>query len=184
MSRIAVFLRGINLAGHNRLAMADLRTSLGEAGFSNVETLLQTGNVLLEPSGRSRRQVADEVERIIADRHGLDLTAVVREPQELRTVLASGPFLGDEENLSRLHVVFLETPVDTEAAAAIDPRRSPPDRFLVSGDVIYLHYPNGMGRSKLTLSYIEGALGVRGTARNWNTISKVSESLDADAQAE
>jgi uncharacterized protein (DUF1697 family) len=181
MSRIAVFLRGVNVAGHNRLSMADLRDSLRAAGFSTVETLLQTGNVLLETSGRNRRQVAKQVEEVIANHHGLDVTAVVRDAEELRTVLASGPFLGDEDNLSRLHVILLETPVDAVAAEAIDPQRSPQDRFQVSGDVIFLHYPNGMGRSKLTLSYIEGALGVRGTARNWNTISKVSRSLDADS---
>ncbi|MGA8039479.1 MAG: DUF1697 domain-containing protein [Acidimicrobiia bacterium] len=181
MSRIAVFLRGINVARHNRLSMADLRESLRTTGFSNVETLLQTGNVLLEASGRDRRRVADQVTEVIADRHGLDVTAVVRDAEELRTILASGPFLGDEDNLSRLHVVLLETPVDAKAAAAMDPQRSPGDRFHVSGDVVFLHYPNGMGRSKLTLAYIEGALGVRGTARNWNTISKVSKSLDADS---
>jgi uncharacterized protein (DUF1697 family) len=72
-----------------------------------------------------------------------------------------------------LHAVFLESKPPSDRVARLDPERSPEDRFVVSGREIYIHYPGGSGRSKLNLAYIEKQLGLSGTARNWNTVTKL-----------
>jgi uncharacterized protein (DUF1697 family) len=76
-----------------------------------------------------------------------------------------------------LHVVFLDRAPTQDRIAALDPGRSPPDRFSVSGKHIFVEYPNGSGRSRLSLDYFEKTLGVAGTARNWNTVTKLGELL-------
>jgi uncharacterized protein (DUF1697 family) len=157
--------------------MADLRRSLTLAGFDDVETILQSGNVLLEPGNVDASTLANRVTDLIAADFELDVPVIVRTRRQLSGVLASNPFLDDEANQSRLHAVFLQKKAAASNIEDLDPDRSPPDRFSVKGDVVYLHYPNGSGRSKLTLDYLERKLGVIGTARNWNTIGKIEASL-------
>jgi uncharacterized protein (DUF1697 family) len=100
---------------------------------------------------------------------------MVRARDELAAVTADHPFLDQATDLSRLHVVFLEGTPGPDRVADLDPDRSPPDRFEVRGSEIYLVYPNGQGRIKLSLAYFERHLGVAGTARNWNTVTKLLE---------
>jgi uncharacterized protein (DUF1697 family) len=177
VSRVVAFLRGINLGGHNKVRMADLRAAATDAGFSQVETLLQTGNLLLDDEGWGTRELASAVGDLIEDRFGLSVAVILRSGDQLARVLGDDPFLEDEDNLSRLHIVFLEGAPEPSDVASIDLQRSPSDRFQVVDDVIYLHYPNGMGRSKLTLAYLESKLRRRGTARNRNTVLKVADKL-------
>jgi uncharacterized protein (DUF1697 family) len=77
-----------------------------------------------------------------------------------------------------VHAVFLESEAPPDRVAALDPDRSPPDEFEVSGREIFVHYPGGSGRSKLDLAYFEKQLGVAGTARNWNTVTRLLSMLD------
>jgi uncharacterized protein (DUF1697 family) len=157
--------------------MGDLRESLTAAGFSSVDTLLQTGNVLVDAGSRSPRLVAGAVRKVIASGFGIETDVIARTGPALEACLAANPYISEEPDRSRLHMIFLETAPGPEVAAALDPLRSPPDRFTVQDDVIQLHYPDGMGRSKLGLDYFERTLGTRGTARNWNTVSRVSVML-------
>jgi uncharacterized protein (DUF1697 family) len=100
---------------------------------------------------------------------------ILRTAKELARVAGRNPFLDHEPQPSRLHVIFLDAEPARGAQSKLDPDRSPPDRFRVDGREVFVHYPNGMGRSKLTAAYVERQLGVRGTARNWNTVLKLVE---------
>ena len=175
MSLAVALLRGVNVGGHARLSMAELRSALSNQGFDGVQTYLQSGNVVLDPGRRLLQELPTALETAIADKFGLEVRVIVRAKDDLAAVAAAHPFRDDDSDHSRLHVVFLETAPAACKVADLDPDRSPPDRFEVKGREIYLCYPNGQGRSKLGLAYFERVLSVAGTARNWNTITKLLE---------
>jgi uncharacterized protein (DUF1697 family) len=157
--------------------MNDLRSTLTNLGFEDVQTYLQSGNVVLEPGDRAPGDLARAIEAAISDGFGLEIRVMVRSSEELATVAESHPFFDGGSEPSRFHVVFMDVVPDAAKLADLDPDRSPPDRFEVKGREIYLAYPNGQGRSKLSLDYFERVLGVAGTARNWNTVTSVLEML-------
>ena len=103
----------------------------------------------------------------------MDVAVLLRTLADLQKVTARNPFAGDESDPTRLLVVFLDRAPDAPAASQLDRDRSPPDRFALRDREIYLHVPNGFGRSKLTLDYFERRLGVTGTVRNWRTVTKI-----------
>jgi uncharacterized protein (DUF1697 family) len=156
--------------------MSDLRSALTSFGHDNVVTYLQSGNVVFR-SEAAEKGIAAGIEQQIASELGLDVAVLLRTPQELDEIAAGNPFLEDEADFARLHVVFLEGAPDRAAIAGLDPERSPPDRFATGSRdrEIYLHLPNGSGRSKLTIDYFERRLGTRATARNWRTVLRLVE---------
>lgn len=175
MTRYALLLRAVNVGGANRIAMKDLATALADAGLEEVRTLLQSGNVLCA-SDRREAGVTALAEAAIRDGFGLEVTVVVRSAAELARVAASSPFgaPGEELDPTTLHVAFF-TAAPTKDAAAVDQSRYAPDAFVVAGRDAYISYPNGSGRSKLTLAALERDLGVPGTARNWSTVQRLAE---------
>ena len=171
----AALLRGINVGGARTLPMRDLEELVRTLGHEDVQTYIQSGNVVFRAAGTSSAGLADGLERAITDRFGLDVRVIIRTPAELTRIVADSPYPVAENEPSRLHVVYLDRPPKAAEVAKLDPERSPGDAFAVLGREIYLHLPNGLGRSKLTLDYFERRLGVAGTARNWNTLLKLIE---------
>jgi uncharacterized protein (DUF1697 family) len=178
-ARVAL-LRAVNVGGRNRVPMAELRTALQAAGLENVSTVLQSGNVVFDASC-SDAEVAAAIRSAIAEAFGLDVAVVVRTAAEMRRIAGANPFLegGDSRDPATLHVAFLEGEPTARAAAGLDPNRSPPDACVVRGREVYLSYPGGSGRSRLTLGYVEQTLGVQGTARNWRTVERLASMLVA-----
>jgi uncharacterized protein (DUF1697 family) len=172
MRTYVALLRGINVGGRNKIAMSELKSSLSSHGLQDVVTYIQSGNVVFRSTG-SAGDLAGDIEQRIAEDFGVSATVLLRTPAELKTVAQSNPFLSGEPDLSKLHVVFLRDRPAANAVAGLDPERSPPDELSVRGREIYLHLPNGSGRSKLTIDYFERQLGVAATARNWNTLIKL-----------
>ena len=172
MATQIAFLRGVNVGGRNRVPMAALRDALEAAGFTNVRTHLQSGNVLVDtetPAGTTSERIAGTIE----DAFGLDITVLVRTPAQIARL--ANPFLDVEPDGAKTHVVFLAEKPAGARVEKLDPERSPPDAFAVVGRELFAHYPNGAGRSKLTLDYLERTLDTRGTARNWNTVCALLE---------
>jgi uncharacterized protein (DUF1697 family) len=171
-------LRAVNVGGRNSVSMAALREALAGRGLDDVSTVLQSGNVLFS-SSKSEAAVAKLVQGTIAETFGIDGAVVVRSAAEVAAVAAHNPFLqsGEERDPKTLHVAFLEAAPARAAVAKLDPVRSPPDAFDVRGREVYLSYPDGSGRSKLTLAYLERVLGVEGTARNWRTVERIGQRL-------
>jgi uncharacterized protein (DUF1697 family) len=173
-SAYAVLIRGINVGGKNKLPMAELRAALAEAAYEDVATYIQSGNVVVR-SEASPGAVGRGIGRVIEDEFGLPVQVLVRTHAELVALAGANPFLPVTDDLAKLHVVFLDAEPKAASVAGLDPDRSPGDEFNVSGREIFLRYPSGSGRSKLTLDYFERRLGVAGTARNWNTLLKLIE---------
>ena len=176
--RYVALLRGVNVGGRNKLPMADLRDIFSAAGYSAVQTYIQSGNVVFEAeqdlAGRTPEIVTESIRR----RFGYETVVVVRSREELRQVAASNPF--DTSGDPRfLQVAFLGDTPDAEAVSRLDPQRSPPDAFAVRGRHVYLHYPAGVARSKLTNEYLAAQLQPASTMRNWRTVLRLLELAEA-----
>ena len=173
-STFVALLRGINVGGRTLIRMADLRALFESLGFADVETYIQSGNVVFESSGEDATTVAGRIEDAIEREHGLRPTVVLRTPGELARIAKANPLLAAGAPESKLHVVFLDRGPAKGAAARLDPERSPGDELVLKGRELFLHLPNGAGRSKLTLDYLERTLGVRGTQRSWKTVLELA----------
>jgi uncharacterized protein (DUF1697 family) len=171
-TRQIVLLRGINLAGRNRVAMPALREALEEAGFEDVRTYLQSGNVLLS-SGASPKRVAQLCEKEIASRFGLEIAVVVRTRDELADVVARNQ-LGDvASDPKRYQVSFLDGKLPPETVRKLEAAAAPRERFVADGREVYAWHPEGVARSKLWALLAGRGLGVTATARNWTTVTKL-----------
>jgi uncharacterized protein (DUF1697 family) len=171
MATYVALLRGVNVGGNRKLPMKELAPALAELGLEDVVTYIQSGNVVFRgPAGKAK--VAAQLEQAIDRRFGLDVTVMLRTPAELKKVIAANPYAKDTANV---HVAFLDRKPAAAAVKKLDPDRSPPDEFAVVGSEVYLHFPNGYGRTKLGGDYLERVLGVRATARNWRTVTKLLE---------
>ncbi len=179
-----VLLRGINVGGHRKVPMAELRDGLEAAGFESVQTYIQSGNVIVDGGSSDRAEIEARVREVLADRFDLDDVSVIamdrgrmetaRDASE-REFPRSG---GDADQHDRFtHVVFLHSAPSDERRQAIDADTYAPDRFVldVHDGVGELHvaYDAGAGASKLTLDVIERAFGVRATARNLRTVDRL-----------
>ena len=176
--RYVAFLRGVNVGGKNRLPMTDLRDIFTGAGCAAAQTYIQSGNVVFEAAQDFAKRVPEIVTRAIRRRFGYETAVIVRSSEELRQVVASNPF--DTSGDPRfLHVAFLDDTPGAEAVSRLDPKRSPPDEFAVRGCNVYLHYPNGVARSKLTNEYLAAQLQTTSTMRNWRTVLTLMQMVDA-----
>ena len=177
MSLQLALLRGINVGGRSRVPMKELVAAMEEEGFTNLSTYLQTGNILFESDDSDAGILPTRLQELIAGLFGTATPVILRTPEQLARVSSGHPYLADEDTPAKLHVMFLDLEPDPADVAELDPDRAPGDRFVVDGREIYLHYPNGAGRSKLTTDYFERRLGVTATARNWNTVLKLQSMM-------
>jgi uncharacterized protein (DUF1697 family) len=166
------FLRGINVGGHNRVPMTDLRELFAGLGYPDASTLLQSGNVLFGAGAADLASLTARLEREFEAMFGFASRFVLRTRDELADVAVRNPFPAAVSEPAKLHVVFLAQAPTAEAVGRLAP--APPDQFVVDGPHVYVHYPAGAGRSKLKLD-----LGVAATARNWNTVTRVLSQMSA-----
>ena len=175
LARVHVaLLRGLNVGGKNRLPMGKLAAVFEAEGCTGVTTYIQSGNVVF-----STERAAADLSRALSDRlltaHSMDVPVVLRSGEELVAVARANPFLRRGADPGALHVAFLSTEPDPVGVARLDPDRAPPDELIVTGSEVYLHLPNGVGRTKLTNAYLDRCLGVVSTARNWRTVLALAE---------
>jgi uncharacterized protein (DUF1697 family) len=154
--------------------MADLRALCEEAGMREPRTHLQTGNVIFRPKKADRRQLPARVEKLIHERHGFKVDTVVRTVEELREAVAKNPLTGRDRKPNLLVIMFLAEVPPPSAFRELRSVYDGPEEMALRGADLYLYYPNGQGRSKLTNALIERHLGVRGTARNLNTVAALA----------
>lgn len=177
MPRLVVLLRGINLGSHNRIAMPKLREVLEGAGFDDVQTYVQSGNVVLS-SRASPATVARRCERLIADELGLEIDAVARARNELATVVRRNPLGAVAKDPKRYQVSFLDRKPDAAVVRKLKGAVVPPEEFVAIGRELYAWHPSGVARSKLWALLAGRGLGVTATARNWTTVTKLLELAD------
>jgi uncharacterized protein (DUF1697 family) len=163
-------LRGINVGGKNKLPMRELAIMFEDAGCGNVRTFIQSGNVIFTAGAKVSKGLAGVIASKIQEKFGHRPPVILRTAQELREVVSNNPFPCAEDVL---HVMFLADRPDPKQIAALDPNRSAPDEFIVRGEEVYLHLPNGVRDTKLTNAWFDSKLGTVSTGRNWRTVTKL-----------
>jgi uncharacterized protein (DUF1697 family) len=168
-------LKGVNVGRRHPVPMATLREALDAAGFTEVRTYIQSGNVIFRDTPVAGSDPATAIAGSVAATFGFDIAVVCRSRSELVTVLERDPLLRDEDDPTKLHVAFLNAAPDADRAAQLDPDRSPPDRFVLLERELSLHYPHGAACTKLTGHYLERTLHRTATIRNVKTVRKLVE---------
>jgi uncharacterized protein (DUF1697 family) len=171
--RYVALLRSVNVAGHGRLAMNELRASFEGLQYSGVTTYIQTGNVLFSTGSKSEAAIAATIEQRLADDFGDSPAVILRTVPEFLRVAAASPYAKAGANPSRHHVTFLATKPTAEALAALTLPASGRDELVVHGREVYVHTPDGYAETKYTGTFLERRLGVVSTTRNWNTVTKL-----------
>ena len=167
-------LRGINIGSSRRVPMADLRALFGDAGYGDVQTYVQSGNVVLE-SASSAADLEREAAALISERFGFDVPVVVRTARQLAAVVKRNP-LGDvASEPKRYQVSFLTEKPGADVVAALQEAAVGDERVVCHGREIYAWHPDGVARSKLWNSLAAKGLGVTATARNWTTVLALLE---------
>ena len=177
MTRWALFLRAVNVGGR-KLAMAEFRAALAQAGFEAPETLLASGNAVVGARGPAEA-VERRAEAVLRDAHGLPTEVLARDAAQLERIVAENPWPAmARDDPSHLVVFFLRGEPKAEPAT-LAAWMTAGERAATGPGCLYLAYPAGIGTSKLGITQIEKTLGVKGTARNWNTLGKVAAKLGA-----
>ncbi|MDX3850731.1 DUF1697 domain-containing protein [Streptomyces sp. AK02-01A] len=173
----AALLRGINVSGHKRVPMGDLRELLTRQGHGDVRTYLQSGNAVFTSASDDERALTTALERAIEQRFGFRVECVVRGAGYLRAVAEACPFPATSLEAKQLHVTYFSEPVDPGRLSSLDQAVYMPEEFRLGDRALYLYAPNGLGRSKLAGALARPALfqGVTATTRNWNTVVKLVE---------
>jgi uncharacterized protein (DUF1697 family) len=174
MARFIALLRGVNVGG-NMLKMERVRELWAELGFENARTYVQSGNVVFEAKDPPAKW-SQTIERALERETRLPVTVLLRTPADVGRVIANNPFLKEKGiDPAKLHVTFLSSAVAKDAVKKLSAVDAGPDRFHVVGKEVYLHCPEGYGRTKLANNRLEKALSVKATTRNWNTVNKLYE---------
>ncbi len=168
-------LRGINLGGKNKLPMKQLIEIFAAAGCRDIQTYIQSGNVVFNAPATVAARLPAEISAQIEKRLGLSTPVVLRSFPQLSQTIENNPFLKMGTPEEMLHVMFLAEQPSSAAVASLNPDQSPGDTFIVHGREIYLRLPNGVARSKLTNAYFDAKLATTSTQRNWRTVIKLHE---------
>jgi uncharacterized protein (DUF1697 family) len=174
-------LRGVNVGGNQMVAMADLRGALTKMGFSGVTTMLQSGNVVFRGTAAAPAKVESLLEKEIGKRLGLTADFHVRTADEWKAVVAANPFRAEAKtDPGHLIVSFFKAPLEKDRVAALRAAITGPEVLQAHGRHLYMVFPEGMGNSKAA-RLVDKTLRARGTARNWNTVTKLAALATASA---
>jgi uncharacterized protein (DUF1697 family) len=167
-------LRGINVGSSRRVPMADLRELLEEAGFQNVATYVQSGNIALDSTAKPAA-LEGRLAELIEARFGFEVPVVVRSGKQLAAIVEHDPFHGVADDPKRYQVSFLSETLSAETVTRLQELAHESERVAVHGREVYAWHPDGVARSKLWNALGGKGLGVTATARNWTTVNRLLE---------
>jgi len=178
MTAFVSLFRGINVGGKHKVRMDELKDVHESLGFKDVFTYIQSGNVVFNSDEtdlvRLRRQIEDGFEK----KFGFHVEVIVRTSAELSDIIEINPFQGQQiKESKRVVVLLLAACPDATAQENLLKTYAGPEELFIIGKELYIYYPDGIGRSKLSHSFIEKKLKTIGTARNWNTILQLQKLL-------
>lgn len=168
----AALLRGVNVGGHRRIPMAELRELLAGLGWADVRTYLQSGNAVFRTEEPEPGPV---LERAIAERFGTRVQCLVRTGEELRQIAAACPLPVAELDPAKVLVLLLEETPETGHFDVLSPADYAPDEFHPVGRAVYCYFPHGMGRSRLSSALTAVRPQLTMTGRNWRTLERLIE---------
>jgi uncharacterized protein (DUF1697 family) len=167
-------LRGVNVGGHNKIKMDDLRTLYRSLKLEDPRTYVQSGNVIFRTKEKNCPALAKKIQDAIEGKFGFRPEVIVRTTEELRSAIAASPF-ASRRNLEpgKILVTFLAGTPSPYAHATLLSLKAHPEELHLSGRELYIYFPDGAGKSKLPWSKVEKLVQATGTARNWNSVTKM-----------
>jgi uncharacterized protein (DUF1697 family) len=177
MPTFVSLLRGVNMAGHNKIKMTDLSALYKTLGFEDAETFIQSGNVVFNTiENLPVPEIAARIEAAVLKKFNYNVPVIIRAPEELMDIISINPFLEEENfNTGKLAVIFLNEEPSEEQIEKVKNVNYPPDKFKIAGKEIFIYCPNGFGKSKIYTGFFENKMNVTGTARNWKTLNTLLE---------
>jgi len=170
---IALF-RGINVGGHNKLPMRELVGVLEELGFINIETYIQSGNVVFDCEESDVLLLSKKIQEAISKSHGFAPAIILLKAEEMKAAIDANPFREAEDEPKTLHLYFLALQPENIDMDRLESAKKANERYALKGNIFYLLAPDGIGRSKLAAN-VDKSLGVATTARNWRSVIKIME---------
>ncbi|MGE5758667.1 MAG: DUF1697 domain-containing protein [Sideroxydans sp.] len=174
MTTLIALLRGINIGGNHKLPMKELAALLTGLGLRDVQTYIQSGNVVFRSNVKDKAALAAKISAAIYAQHGFAPQVLLLDAEELRKAIANNPYPEAEANPKSLSLLFLAEAPQHPDLKSLEAIKTTSERFKLVGKVFYLHAPDGFGRSRLAAN-AERLLGVPASGRNWNTVRKLAE---------
>jgi len=169
-------LRSINVLGKNMIRMPELVSAFRKAGFKKVRTYIQSGNIIFETGEESCDLLSDKIRDLITKQFRLTIQVLVITPQALAEIISENPFVKNPGiDLTKLHVTFTDRDADRGKAEKLLSYSYLPDEIMTGKRAVYIHCPEGYGRTKYHNNFIEKILSAHATTRNWNTCLKLQE---------
>ncbi|SFB06965.1 MULTISPECIES: DUF1697 domain-containing protein [unclassified Bacillus (in: firmicutes)] len=169
-------LRGINVGGHNKIKMAELKDAIEAVGLNGVQTYIQSGNVIFETSDRELVSLRVLLEQVILERFGMNVPVVLREAHAFTRLVRDCPFRVKDVKNDLVHVAFLQSKASVEAMAKLEQFESDVDEYRLDGKDIYLLLREGVRNSKLLNQLSK--IGIPVTVRNWKTVNKLVDMVE------
>lgn len=171
MNQYIVLLKGINVGGNKKVPMAELRELLTHAGFHEVQTYIQSGNVILKTKEKNRLIIEEQISRTILDHFGFEVFILVKTREELRRIFENSPFSEDKKKASYFMMLH-DTPEKTLVKEASE-KIYEGEEYQIINDCIYYFYEKGLGQAKFNVNFFERQFNTFATARNYNTMVKL-----------
>lgn len=171
MTTYIVLLKGINVGGHKKVPMADLRALLAKSGFENVKTYIQSGNVILESSEENIHNMESHIKDIILKQFGFEVSVLVKERKDLERIFNACPF--SEEKKKTSYFIMLHEIPDAELVKIASEKVYEGEAYEIINDCIYFYCEKGFGQAKFNANFFERKLNTFATARNYNTMLKL-----------
>lgn len=174
MTTYLSILRGINVSGQKMIKMDALRKMFEDLGYTNVQTYIQSGNVIFQTYGAEPHALEKAITEGIHNYFSFDVPVMVLTAKELHQIVDNNPFLNDgSRDVAHLHVTLLQDRPEESRVELLQQTSFPGEEFILIERAIYLHCPNGYGRAKLTNGFLEKKLSVTATTRNWKTTTEL-----------
>ena len=184
MSVLISMLRGINVGGHNKIKMDALRALYESLKLESPRTYVQSGNVIFRTKEKNSAALAKKIQSAIEREFSFRPEVILRTTDEMRTAIAASPFLGRNLEPGKTVITFLAGDAGPEAHDILLSLKDFPEELHLLGRELHIYFPDGMGSSKLPWSKIERLLGTPGTARNWNSATKMLAMAEAMEKGE
>lgn len=167
-------LRGINLGGHNTIKMDDLKNLLSKCGLKNIETYIQSGNVIYQYKSTDTKELDILIKDKILQQFKFEVPVITLTIDELKATAKNNPFSKDKKkDTSFFHITFLSDEPTKDNLSKMISLSYPPDEFVIIGKAVYLYCPNGYGNTKLSNKFLENKVKVSATTRNWKTTNEL-----------
>lgn len=174
METSIALLRGVNVGGNNKLPMAELRAALGQAGLQNVQTYIQSGNVIFQTPVTNQGSLAGLILDTLQQHFAITTTVVILSKAQLQSIRDANPYPDAPQLDKALQLYFLHQPTTAPKLEKLQSLKAESESYQLMRDCFYLLAPDGIGRSKLAAG-AERALGVATTTRNWRSVNKLLE---------